>query len=88
MRSRCSVTGSDVVTLSNDFSGMERKSSFLVTRSYPEAKTSPLIHSAKIARWGPRDDGFTAGGLVLCRAGRPEYDGQLRACRRRGRSVS
>src|ERR1700728_428594 len=37
MESRCGVTGPDVVILSNDFSRMERKSYFRVTRSRQEA---------------------------------------------------
>jgi hypothetical protein len=35
MKSRCGVTGPDVVILSDDFAGMERKSCFRVTRSHP-----------------------------------------------------
>jgi hypothetical protein len=35
MKPQCSVTGSDVVMLSDDFMGIERKSCFRVTRSRP-----------------------------------------------------
>ena len=35
MESRCGVTGPDVVILSDDFKGMERKSCFRMTRSLP-----------------------------------------------------
>ncbi|HYL84590.1 MAG TPA: hypothetical protein VE263_10165 [Candidatus Angelobacter sp.] len=37
MASLCGVTGKDVVILSDDFAGMERKSYFRVTRSRQEA---------------------------------------------------
>ena len=37
MESLCGVTGSDVVSLSDDFAGMEPKSYFRVTRSQQEA---------------------------------------------------
>ena len=38
MESRCGVTGPDVVILSDDFAGMERKSCFRVTRSRQQAQ--------------------------------------------------
>jgi len=37
MESLCGVTGADVVILSDDFAGMERKSYFRVTRSRQQA---------------------------------------------------
>ena len=37
MESLCGGTGPDIVTLSDDFAGMERKSYFRVTRSRQEA---------------------------------------------------
>ena len=54
MESRCGGTGPDVVILSGDFSGMERKSCFRVTRFHPSDEDLSPHPTDKDPSAGPR----------------------------------